>query len=587
MTFLRHQNGKARRGICAVPLDPRAHGWHWPDSMNRSLRVWAPDAKRVDVVVGEEEHVASREAQGWWRGPRLHDGDLYWIRIDGGPKRPDPRSTYQPHGVHGPSCWLDTSTLGVPRPTTARALRDSIIYELHVGTFTQGGTFASAIAHLDDLVALGVTHVELMPIAQFPGQHGWGYDGVDLYAVHAPYGGPLGLRDFIAECHARGLGVIIDVVHNHFGPEGAYASCFGPYKTKKHQTPWGEAINLDDIGNDEVRRFLIDSAIQWLRDYGADGLRLDALHALYDDSDRHFVEQLVDEVRVLERDVDRRFVLIGEFDHHDPKALIEWGLDAHWNDDFHHAIHTLLTGEHGGYYVDFVGKLGKVLEHGYALEGGFSKFRNERHGRPFGALARDRLVGYIQSHDQVGNRAFGERLHQLCGTQRAQIAAALMLTSPFVPMLFQGEEWAASTPFYYFTQLEDEQLRQAVREGRRKEHGMAGGVEPPDPVDPATRDASVLRWDERTGDEHAAVLAWYRSLIEVRRAYPALRNPAPDATRVEEQGGLFTVHRGELALVCNLTEETRPADLRELLLASTSLSNTRALPPLSCALVKR
>jgi maltooligosyltrehalose trehalohydrolase len=555
--------------------------------MNRSLRIWAPEARRVDVVVGDEEHCASREANGWWSGPRLHDGDLYWIRLDDGPRRPDPRSTYQPYGVHGPSCWLDPSTPGVPRPTVARRLRDAIIYELHVGTFTQDGTFASAIAHLDDLVSLGVTHVELMPIAQFPGQHGWGYDGVDLYAVHAPYGGPRGLCELIAECHVRGLAVIIDVVHNHFGPEGAYAPSFGPYTTKKHHTPWGEAINLDDTGHEEVRRFLIESALQRLRSFGADGLRLDALHALYDDTQRHFVEQLVDEVRLLERELDRRIVLIGEFDHHDPKALIEWGLDAHWNDDFHHAIHALLTEEHDSYYVDFVGKLGNVLEHGYALEGGFSKFRNERHGRPFGALARDRLVAYIQSHDQVGNRALGERLHHLCGLARAKIAAALLLTSPFVPMLFQGEEWAASTPFHYFTQLEDERLRQAVREGWRKEHGIAGGVEPPDPLDPATRDASVLRWDERNHGEHATMLAWYRSLIEARRAYPALREPDPDATRVDEHGGLFVVHRGEIALVCNLTDQARPADLRGLLLASTSLSNTRELPPLSCALVKQ
>jgi maltooligosyltrehalose trehalohydrolase len=555
--------------------------------MNRSLRVWAPTAERVDVVVGTEEHAASRESHGWWRGPRLHDGQLYWIRIDGGENRPDPRSTYQPHGVHGPSCWLDTATLGPAKPALYVPLRDAIIYELHVGTFTEGGTFASTVTHLDDLVALGVTHVELMPIAQFPGHHGWGYDGVDLYAAHAPYGGPRGLRDLIAECHARGLAVIVDVVHNHFGPEGAYAAELAPYKTKRHQTPWGEAINLDDDGSDEVRRFLIDSAIAWLRDFGADGLRLDAVHALYDDSKRHFVEQLVEEIRVLERDLDRRYAVIGEYDLHDPKSLVEWGLDAHWNDDFHHAVHALVTGEHDGYYVDFVGKLAKVLEHGYALDGGYSKFRNERHGKPFGALSRDRLVAYIQSHDQVGNRAFGERLHQLCGIPRAKIAAALLLTSPFVPMLFQGEEWAASTPFCYFAQLESEQLRQAVREGRRKEHGIAGDVVPPDPIDPATRDACVLRWQERGEGEHAVMHSWYRSLIQARRIYSALRDPAPDATRVSEHDGLFTVERGDLTLVCNLTEQARAADLGEVLLASAGLSSMRQLPPLSCALVRR
>jgi maltooligosyltrehalose trehalohydrolase len=541
----------------------------------------------VDVVVGDEQHAASRESAGWWQGPRLHDGDLYWIRIDGGEKRPDPRSTFQPHGVHGPSCWLDTAMLGAPQPAPYVPLRDAIIYELHVGTFTQAGTFASAVEHLDDLVALGITHVELMPIAQFPGHHGWGYDGVDLYAAHAPYGGPRGLRDLIAECHARGLAVIIDVVHNHFGPEGAYVASFAPYKTKRHHTPWGEAINLDDSGSEEVRRFLIDSALAWLRDFGADGLRLDAVHALYDDSARHFVAQLVDEIRLLERDLDRRFVVIGEYDHHDPKALIEWGLDAHWNDDFHHAVHALLTSEHDGYYVDFVGKLGKVLEHGYALDGGFSKFRNAHHGRSFGALTRDRLVAYVQSHDQVGNRALGERLHQLAGIPRARIAAAVLMTSPFVPMLFQGEEWAASTPFCYFAQLESEELRQAIREGRRSEHGIAGHLEPADPIDPATRDACVLRWQERSEGEHAAMLAWYRSLIAARRMHPALRDPAPDGTHVDEHDGVLSVARGELALVCNLTEQARAVELGDVLLASEGMPSMRELPPLACAIVRR
>ncbi|HEY5951426.1 MAG TPA: malto-oligosyltrehalose trehalohydrolase [Kofleriaceae bacterium] len=553
--------------------------------MNRSLRVWAPGAKRVDVVVGAAEQPAACESHGWWRGPRLHEGDLYFIRIDGGPPLPDPRSTSQPKGVHGPSCWLDTSELGPARPTPFVPLRDAIIYELHVGTFTQGGTFASAVEHLDDLVQLGITHVELMPIAQFSGTHGWGYDGVDLYAAHAAYGGPRGLRDLIHECHVRGLAVIIDVVHNHFGPEGAYLADIAPYKTRKHQTPWGAAINLDDDGSEEVRRFLIDSAIAWLRDFGADGLRLDALHALFDDSGRHFVEQLVDEIRLLERDLGRRFVLIGEYDHHDPKALIEWGLDAHWNDDFHHAVHALVTGEQDGYYVDFVGKLGKVLEQGYALDGGFSKFRGERHGRPFGGLPRDRLVAYVQSHDQVGNRALGERLHQLAGIPRAQIAAALLLTSPFVPMLFQGEEWAASTPFLYFAQLESAELRAAVRDGRRNEHGLHG-VTPPDPDDPKTRDRSVLRWDERSSDEHAAMLAWYRALIAARHTHSELRDPSPDSTRYRERDGLIEIRRGDFMLLCNFSEKPQHADIRKVLAASMGLAGSRELPPLSCALVK-
>jgi maltooligosyltrehalose trehalohydrolase len=555
--------------------------------MTRSLRVWAPDARHLDVIVGDDEQPAVREGNGWWRGPVLHPGDLYWIRVDGGPRRPDPRSVFQPHGVHGPSCWLDTAALRPARVPPQVPLRDAVIYELHVGTFTEGGTFASAVEHLDDLVELGVTHVELMPIAQFPGTHGWGYDGVDLYAAHAPYGGPEGLRDLIAQCHARGLAVLIDVVHNHFGPEGAYAATFAPYKTKRHQTPWGEAINLDDRGSDEVRRFLIDSALEWLRDFGADGLRLDAVHALFDDGPQHFIEQLVDEIRGLERDLDRKLVVIGEYDHHDPKVLTQWGLDAHWNDDFHHAVHALLTGEHGSYYADFVGALGKVLEHGYALDGGVSRFRGVRHGKPFGTLPRDRLVGYVQSHDQVGNRAFGERLHQLAGVRRAKIAAALLLTSPFVPMLFQGEEWAASTPFCYFAQLESEELRQAMREGRRKEHGLHGGAEPPDPADPATRDRCVLRWQERDEGAHAEMLAWYRALIAARGQHAALREPAYDATRFSQHGSVITVERDGLALVCNLADQPARVILGDVLLASEDLANARELPGQSCAVVRR
>lgn len=539
------------------------------------------------MVVGEREQAATREANGWWKGPELRDGDLYWLRLDSGPRRPDPRSTWQPYGVHGPSCWLDTSRFAARGVSRFVPLRDAVIYELHVGTFSQTGTFAAAIQHLDQLVELGVTHVELMPMAQFPGTHGWGYDGVDLYAAHEPYGGPSALRDLIAQCHARDLAVIVDVVHNHFGPEGAYASELAPYKTSKHKTPWGEAINLDDRDSDEVRRFLIDSALMWLRDYGADGLRLDAVHSLYDESDRHFAQQLCDDIRALGRDLQRRFVVIGEYDHHDPEVLTRWGLDAHWNDDFHHAVHTLLTGEHGGYYVDFVGALPKVLEQGYALDGGYSQFRGHRHGRPFGALPRDRLVAYVQSHDQVGNRAFGERLHHLAGIPRAKIAAAMLLTSPFVPMLFQGEEWAASTPFCYFAELESEQLREAVREGRAREHGHEGGASPPDPVDPATRGGCVLRWEERTRDEHADMLAWYRGLIEARRTHAALRDPAPDSTHVHVDGPLFTVERGDLALVCNLGDEPRRAKLREVLIASAELPGPQTLPALSCAVVRR
>jgi len=559
--------------------------------MGQRMRIWAPRSQRVEVLVGDSRIPARRHGDGVWLGPELRNGQRYALSLDGGPALPDPRSRYQPDGVFGMSCWIDTPPVGAHdvRPVP---LRDAVIYELHVGTFSAEGTFEGAIAHLDALVDLGVTHVELMPIAQFSGIHGWGYDGVDLFAPHGPYGGPRGLHALVDACHARGLAVLVDVVHNHFGPEGAFWSQLAPYTTPKHHTPWGDAINLDDDGSDEVRRFLIESALAWLRDYGADGLRLDAVHALVDTSARHFIAELVDAVRALERELGRHFVIIGEYDEHDPRAVTEqarggWGLDAHWNDDFHHAIHALLTGEHDGYYGDFAapGTLGKVLEQGYALDGGYSAFRQANHGAPFGDLSRDRLVAYIQSHDQIGNRARGERLHQLAGIDRTRIAAALLMVSPFVPMLFQGEEWAASTPFLYFADLQSEQLREAVRKGRAAEHASAGWREPPpDPIDRATRDRSVLRWDERDEATHAGMLAWYRALIEARRSHPGLRDTRPGTTHVRGDGDLLVVERGEMTLVANLGEQPVRADLRDVVLASTGLPSASELPPASCAL---
>jgi maltooligosyltrehalose trehalohydrolase len=566
------------------------------------LRIWAPHASRVELQLDGRSITAARESAGWWRGPALSPGARYAISVDGGPPRPDPRSPWQPDGVHGASCWIDPSQLqpgerGQAPRVTPVPLCDALIYELHVGTFTEGGTFEAAVAHLDDLVALGVTHVELMPIAQFSGAHGWGYDGVDLFAAHASYGGPRGLAELIRQCKQRGLAVIIDSVLNHFGPEGAYVSELGPYRTDRHQTPWGDAVNLDGPGSGEVRRFLIDSALTWLADYGADGLRLDAVHALHDDSEHHFVAELVDEVRALEQRLGRPLVLIGEYDLHDPVAVRDrarggWGLDAHWNDDFHHAIHALLTGEHGSYYTDFAeadnpraAPLVRVLEQGYALDGRASRFRGGPHGQPFGALPRDRLVAYIQSHDQVGNRAAGERLHHLAGAPRTRIAAAVLLVSPFVPMLFQGEEWAASSPFCYFAQMESPALRAAIRDGRRAEHAMTGEVGP-DPEDPATRACSVLRWHERSEPAHAGMLDWYRALIAARRAHPELRDPSPGSTQATRRRGLLEIRRGGLRLVCNLTEEAEPAELGEIVLASAPLANHRELPPLACALVR-
>lgn len=533
---------------------------------------------------------ADREAEGWWRGPVLAQGDDYAFSLDGGPPRPDPRSRWQPHGVHGPSRWIDHEVRRALAPTAFAPvpLRDAVIYELHVGTFAPAGTFAAVGAHLDHLVQLGVTHVEVMPVAQFSGDHGWGYDGVDLFAPHAAYGGPAGLHALVEACHERQLAVILDVVHNHLGPEGAYAPGFAPYRTATHQTPWGEAINLDADGAREVRRFLIESALGWLRDYGVDGLRLDAVHALRDDSPLHFMAELGDAVRALGAELGRPFVLIGEYDDHDPRSVSAradggWGLDAHWNDDFHHAVHALVTGEAGGYYSDFAapGTLVKVLRDGYVLDGGYSPFRKAAHGQPFGDRPRDRLVAYVQSHDQVGNRAGGERLHVLCGEARAKLAAALLFTAPFVPMIFQGEEWAASTPFLYFAYPESVELRAAIRKGRLAEHGHA--TDAIDPTDPATRTASVLRWEERDEPAHRDMLAWYAALIALRKATPALRDPSPGSVDAVVDGGVVRVARGPYTLVGNLGS----APIRcagEAVLASGLVGDQ--LAPDGCAIMK-
>jgi maltooligosyltrehalose trehalohydrolase len=560
--------------------------------MSNQVRLWAPNAGRVELLVEESRVELLRESDGWWAGPMLAAGDYYAFSINAGPPRPDPRSRWQPDGVHGRSRWLDLEALRSPAANPVIPLRDALIYELHVGTFSAAGTFTGAIPHLDHLVQLGVTHVELMPIAQFSGVHGWGYDGVDLFAAHEPYGGPIGLRELIGACHERKLAVLIDVVPNHFGPDGAYLRELGPYTHENHTTPWGEAVNLDGDGSREVRRFLIESCVTWLRDYGADGLRLDAIHALRDTSERHFVAELTDTVHSLERELGRRLVLIGEYDEHDPLVVTEraadgWGLDAHWNDDFHHAVHALLVGEHTGYYQDFADRstLVKVIEQGYVLDGCESPFRACAHGKPFGAQSRDRLVAYIQSHDQIGNRAAGERLHHLCGPVRTRIAAALLFTSPFVPMIFQGEEWAASTPFCYFADHESEELRRAVREGRRAEHALAGWTGPEiDPIDPETRTLGVLRWDERGEPEHRSMLAWYRALADARKAMPALRDAGPTATRARFEGEVLVVERGPFKLTCNLCDEPVRTPLGDVVLASDDRASTQELPAWSCAL---
>jgi maltooligosyltrehalose trehalohydrolase len=552
-----------------------------------TFRVWAPRAGAVDVVLGGGRVPMRAVGRGYWEGevPSATAGTDYAFSLDGGPPRPDPRSAWQPSGVHRPSRLPDRAAVaGTAGRWQPPPLGSAIVYELHVGTFTPAGTFEAAIERLDHLVDLGVTHVELMPVAEFPGRRGWGYDGVDLYAAHHAYGGPEGLRRLVDACHGRGLAVLLDAVYNHLGPSGNYLGEFGPYFTDRYRTPWGDAINFDARGSDEVRRFFCDNALMWLADYRIDGLRLDAAHAMLDRSALHFLEQLVVEVRALEAHLGRHLVLIAESDLNDPRLVWDrpaggYGLDAQWNEDFHHALHAVLTGERTGYYADFgtLGDLATTLREAFVYAGRHSVYRGRRHGRSARGLSGHRFVGCLQNHDQVGNRARGDRTGQLMSLGRLKVGAALVLTAPFVPMLFQGEEWGAATPFQYFTDHEDPELGRAVSDGRRREFA-AFGWDPsdvPDPQDPATFERSRLDWGELAREPHAGLLAWHRQLIRLRRAQPALSDGRMDLVRTvfDESARWLTVERGPVTIACNLAGAAQRVRLgadrpRRILLAS-------------------
>jgi maltooligosyltrehalose trehalohydrolase len=490
--------------------------------------------------------------------------------------------------VHGPSRLLDHSDF----PWTDQRwqpppLSSGVVYELHVGTFTAEGTFESAISRLDHLVSLGVTHVELMPVPEFPGNWGWGYDGVDLFAPHHAYGGPPGLKRLVDACHSKGLAVLLDVVYNHLGPSGNYLSRFGPYFTDKYSTPWGSAVNLDSAGSTEVRRFLCDNALMWLRDYQFDGLRLDAVHAIFDQSAEHFLAQLASEVRRLETRTGRHLTLIAESDLNDPRVVMPreaggHGIDAQWSDDFHHALHTVLTGEQAGYYADFgtLADLAKSLTGAFVYDGRYSEYRRRHHGRSPRGLSGSRFLGYLQNHDQVGNRAKGERSSRLMSTGRLKIGAALVMCSPFVPMLFHGEEWGASTPFQYFTNHDDPQIARAVSEGRRREFESFGWKpeDIPDPQDPATFFRSKLDWKELERSPHRELLDWHRRLIQLRRTAPALSDGRMDRVKVQfdERDQWLTLQRGPIVIASNLAGVRRsvPAPFALEALLSSEAGNS-------------
>ncbi len=576
--------------------------------------VWAPDASQAELEAAGRRYPMQRGGRpGWWQAEvPAPPGTDYAFWLDGDGPLADPRSPWQPDGPAGASrtynhaafAWTDSGWRGVP-------LHGAVVYELHVGTFTAEGTLDAAIGRLDYLAGLGVTVVEIMPVAAFPGQHGWGYDGIGLWAVHDPYGGPDALKRFVDACHRRSLGVFLDVVYNHVGPGNRLAQ-FGPYFTSAYMTPWGPAVNLDQAGSDEVRAFVVGNALTWLRDYHIDGLRLDAVHALEDHRAVHILEELAAAVDALAASAGRSMVLVAESDRNDPRLITSreaggYGVTAQWSDDFHHAVHCLVTGERQGYYGDFgaVSAVAKTLTRAYFHDGTWSSFRGRTHGRPVDVLTVPayRFVVFLQDHDQVGNRAVGDRIaatlagHSLRGGL-LRVASGLVLTSPFTPMLFMGEEWGADTPWQFFTDHTDPSLAKAVSAGRKAEfaaHGW-GPAEIPDPQDKETFLRSKLDWSQQEREPYRSLLDWYRSLLALRRARPDLTDPRLDHVRAEydEQARWLLVTRGQLRVAANLGASAAslplaPGGPATLLLASepdiTVKSDRISLPPASFAVV--
>ena len=501
------------------------------------FRVWASRRKTVELrIASNRERLVPMEARGLgYFEVTLDDIEprtRYLYRLDGEIERPDPASRFQPTTVHEHSAvvdptfpWSDHFWHGIP-------LDKYVIYELHVGTFTQEGTFEAIIPHLKDLADLGITAIELMPVAQFPGRRGWGYDGVFPFAPQNSYGGPFGLKRLVDACHGLGLAVVLDVVYNHFGPEGGYLQDFAHYFTERYKTPWGNAINVDGPKSDEVRRYLIENALHWIHEYHIDGLRLDAIHAIHDETATPFLMELVNVIERYATDLNRQVIVIGESDLNDMRILHPpdrggLGLHAQWADDFHHCVFTLLAHEESQYYRDYnqFDLLTEAYRHGYAYTGQFCASRERRHGNQPVNLSGRHFVVCIQNHDQIGNRKFGERFGALTSFEAQKLAAGTLLLSPYTPMIFMGEEYNETAPFQFFTDFSDPELVNSVRMGRKREFEMAGGEDPPDPQDEATFLRSKLNWGLRNEGCHKKLLEFYRELLRLRRETPPLRFP--------------------------------------------------------------
>ncbi|WP_424465893.1 malto-oligosyltrehalose trehalohydrolase [Pseudoclavibacter helvolus] len=537
--------------------------------------VWAPNAETLTLLLDGTQLPMRRTEGDWWVPDAPLEADEathdYGYLVDGDTNPvPDPRSRWQPDGVHGLSRTFDpTRHPWLDGDWTGRPLAGSVIIEVHIGTFTPQGTLDSAIDRLDHLQQLGVDFVEVMPVNAFSGTHGWGYDGVDWFAVHEGYGGPAAYQRFVDACHERGIGVIQDVVYNHLGPSGNYLGKFGPYLSDHHATAWGDTVNLDGEHSDEVRAYLRDNVAMWLRDYHVDGLRLDAVHALVDDRAVHILEEFARDVDELEAHLGRPLTLIAESDLNNPRLITSdeaggYGLDAQWSDDFHHAVHVNLTGETSGYYADFEGldALAKVLTKGFFHDGTLSTFRGRHHGRPLPAQTRTwRLVVSSQNHDQIGNRAVGDRITATLSPGQLAIAATLELTSPFTPMLFMGEEWGATTPFQFFSSHPEPELAKATAEGRIGEFARMGWDPSvvPNPQEEETFTRSKLDWTELERPEHARLLEIYRELIALRRREADITTPWLDASTVavSQEHGTLVISRGSVVIAVNFSDVER------------------------------
>ncbi len=543
-----------------------------------SFLVWAPRAKKVELRISspDERIIPMQTSQfGYFQADAtgIRPGALYMYRLDETKNRPDPVSRFQPLGVHGPSQvvdnqfrWTDASWRGLP-------LEKYVLYELHVGTFTPEGTFDAIIPRLADLKDLGISAIELMPVAQFPGNRNWGYDGVYPYAVQDSYGGPEGLKRLINACHLHGIAVVLDVVYNHLGPEGNYCSDFGDYFTDVYKTPWGQALNFEGSGSDEVRRFFIENASEWVTGFHIDALRLDAIHAIVDPSAKPFLQELASAVHARAEQLDRLIYLFPESNRNDareisPSAAGGLGLDAVWNDDFHHSLHVLLMGEQSGYYADFQGidDLARAFRDGFVYSGQYSEYRKRRHGNSSKKIPGERLIVFAQNHDQVGNRRLGDRLSQLVSFEQRKLAAGTLLIAPNIPLLFMGEEYAESAPFQYFVCHGDPALVEAVRKGRAEEFARFGWDEGiPDPQSEETFQRSKLNWELRNEPPHSVLLELYREILRLRREVPALARLDKKTMEVVAVAGQKTLFvrrwSGDSQVFAALNFDARPAPL--------------------------